>query len=114
MRQVTLEETRKHVPKDAKGGVFVIRNPENFGAYILDIVEIVEKLTLQRIVLLCHKRITKEFLDDLTDRLTLLIRAGAEAQHKERNMAIEAFGDLSNREINELKRKWIAKNGDRA
>ena len=50
------EESRKHVPMDAHGAVFVYRPQTELSEFVMDVVEHIRELGLQRGVILCPKR----------------------------------------------------------
>ena len=104
MHTVSFEETRKHVPLGAPGGIFVYRLHTEFSQFVMDVVEHVHDKKLQRVVILVQKGISEGVIDDATQRIAELLES--EKLHENRKIAMECFHDLTRTDLRRLKRQW--------
>ena len=111
MHNVSFEETRKHVPVDALGAIHVYRPHTEFSEFIMDVVENIREMGLQRIVILVQKGVPESVIDDATQRIAELLederRSGETPPVREnRKIALECFHGLTRIELRRLKRQW--------
>jgi len=105
MHNVSLEESKKHVPIDAHGAVFVYRPHTEFSEFVMDVVEHIRELGLQRGVILVQKGVSETVVNDATQRIAELLED--EGPTKEgRKIALECFHGLTRAELRRLKRQW--------
>ena len=111
MHNVSFEETQKHVPADALGAIHVYRPQTEFSQFVMDVVENIREMGLQRIVILVQKGVPKSAIDDATQRMAELLederRGGITSPVQEnRKIALECFHGLTRIELRRLKRQW--------
>ena len=104
MHNVSFEETRKHVPADALGAIHVYRPQTDFSQFIMDVVENIREMDLQRIVILVQKGVSESVIDDATQRIAELLEG--EKLDENKKIALECFHGLTRIELRRLKRQW--------
>lgn len=104
MHNVSVEESRKHVPVDTRGGIFVYRPHTEISVFVMDAVENIRERDLQRIVILVQKGVPKSAIDDATQRIAELIEG--EKLDENKKIALECFHGLTRIELRRLKRQW--------
>ena len=104
MHNVSFEAIRKHVPVDATAGVFVYRLHTEFSQFVMDVVEHIREMGLQRVVILVQKGVSEAVVDDVTQRIAELLESERINEH--RKIALECFHDLTRAELRRLKRQW--------
>ncbi|MDE0681676.1 MAG: hypothetical protein OXI63_02055 [Candidatus Poribacteria bacterium] len=104
MHNVSFEESRKHVPADALGAIHVYRPHTDFSEFIMDVVENIREMDLQRIVILVQKGVSKSVIDDATQRIAELLEG--EKLDENKKIALECFHGLTRVELRRLKRQW--------
>lgn len=105
MHNVSLEESRKHVPVGTRGGIFIYRPHTEFSEFVMDVVEHIWELDLQRAVILVQKGVEFSIVDDATQRIAELLESEKRSK-EDRNIALECFHDLTRAELRKLKRQW--------
>ena len=111
MHNVSFEETRKHVPLDALGAIHVYRCHTEFSQFVMDVVENIREMGLQRIVILVQKGVEKSVIDDATQRIAELLEgacrdAATSPVRENKKIALECFHGLTRTELRRLKRDW--------
>lgn len=111
MHNVSFEETRKHVPADGLGAIHVYRPHTDFSEFIMDVVENIREMGLQRIVILVQKGVSKSVIDDATQRIAELLEDERRGEvtspiQENRKIALECFHGLTRIELRRLKRQW--------
>ena len=104
MHNVSFEESRKHVPPDVLGAIHVYRLHTEFSQFVMDIVENIREMDLQRIVILAQKGVPQVVIDDATQRIAELLESERLSENKK--IALECFCDLTRAELRRLKRQW--------
>lgn len=105
MHNVSLEESRKHVPVDAIGGVFVYRPHTELSVFVMDVVEDIRHMRLQRAVILVQTGVSEAVVKDAVQRIAELLEN--EGLSKEgRNIALECFHGLTRAQLRRIKRQW--------
>jgi len=109
MHNVSFEETRKHVPADALGAIHVYRPQTEFSQFIMDVVENIREMDLQRIVILVQKGVSKSVIDDATQRIAELLedeRRGEVTSPGQQKIALECLHGWTRADLGKLKRQW--------
>ncbi|MCY3722570.1 MAG: hypothetical protein OXG97_10150 [Candidatus Poribacteria bacterium] len=105
MYNVSFEETQKHgFPADVLGAIYVYRPHTDFSEFIMDVVENIREMGLQRIVILVQKGVSKFVIDDATQRIAELLEG--EKLDENKKIALECFHDLTRADLRRLKRQW--------
>lgn len=105
MHNVSFEEVRKHVPRDALSGLFVYRPRTDFSQFVMNVVAKVQELGVQRVMILVQKGVSEEVIDDATQRIAELLESEKE-KHGNRKIALECFHGWTRADLRQLKRKW--------
>ena len=112
MHNVSFEETRKHVPLDALGAIHVYRLHTEFSQFVMEVVENIREMGLQRIVILVQKGVEASVIDDATQRIAELLEGACRDAEtpspvrENRKIALECFHGLTRTELRRLKRNW--------
>lgn len=104
MHNVSFEESRKHVPVGALGGIFIYRPHTEFSEFVLDAVEHIQDLGLQRIVILVQKGVEASVVDDATQRIAEILEGQPSPGH--RKIALECLHGLTRADLRRIKREW--------
>ena len=83
MHNVSFEETRKHVPLDALGAIHVYRLHTEFSQFVMEVVENIREMGLQRIVILVQKGVEASVIDDATQRIAELLEGACRSESGE-------------------------------
>lgn len=109
MHNVPLEESRKHVPVGTLGGIFIYRPHTEFSEFVMDVVEHIRELDLQRAVILVQKGVSKSIIDDATQRIAELLESesrGEVISPGQRKIALECPHGWTRADLRKLKRQW--------
>ena len=104
MHNVSFEDSRKHVPPDVRGAIHVYRLHTEFSQFVMDIIENIREMDLQRIVILAQKGVSETVVDDATQRIAELLES--ERLNENKKIALECFHGLTRAELRRLKRQW--------
>ena len=104
MYDVTFEESRKHVSVDAPAAVCVYRPQTEFSQFIMDVVDRVRELDIQRVVILVQVGVEISVVDDAVQRIAQLL--AGEKLNEERKIALECFHGFTRAELRKMKRQW--------
>ena len=105
MRNVSIEESRKQVPSEALGAIHVYRQHTDFSQFVMDVIETIREMDLQRVVILVQKGVSEAVVDDAAQRIAELLE-GEKHSKEGRNIALECFHGLTRAELRRLKRQW--------
>ena len=105
MHDVSLEESRKHVPVGLRGGIFVYRLHTEFSKFVMDVVEKIHEFGIQRAVILVQTGVSEVVINDATQRIAELLESEG-CSKEDRKIAIECFTDLTRAELRKIKRQW--------
>lgn len=109
MHDVSLEESRRHVPVGLRGAIFVYRPHTEFSEFVMDVVEKIHECGIQRAVILVQTGVSEAVVNDATHRIAELLesRGGVTPPVREdQKIAIECFHGLTRVELRRLKRQW--------
>ena len=109
MHNVSLEESRKHVPVGTLGAIFVYRPHTEFSQFVMDVVEHIRELGLQRAVILVQKGVEFSVVEDATQRIAELLEGegrGEVTSPVQGKIALECFHDLTRADLRRIKRQW--------
>ena len=105
MHNVSLEESRKHVSVNTPGGIFIYRRQTEFSQFVMDVVEHIHELGLQRAVVVVQEGVPETVIRDVAERIAELLE-GEGLSKEGRQVALECFHGLTRAEIRKLKRRW--------
>ena len=105
MHDVSLEESRKHVPVGTLGAIFVYRPHTEFSEFVMDVVEKIHECGIQRAVILVQTGVSETVVNDATHRIAELLESKGRSE-EDRKIAIECFHGLTRAELRRLKRQW--------
>lgn len=105
MHNVSFEESRKHVPLDVLGAIHVYRLHTEFSQFVMDVVENIREMNLQRIVILVQKGVSEVVIADATRRIAELLE-GKRLSKENKKIALECFHGFTRTELRRLKRRW--------
>ena len=104
MHNVSFEELRKPVPVGSRGCIFIYRQHTEFSQFVMDVVDHIQDLGLQRIVILVQKGVGASVVEDATQRIAEIIESNPSPVH--RKIALECFHDLTRADLRRIKREW--------
>ena len=105
MHNISIEESKERFPAGIPGGVFIYRPQTDFSHFVMDVVEYIHELGLQRAVILSQKGVPETVVCDATERIAELLESEKRSAEG-RQIAIEIFHNLTCAEIRRLKSKW--------
>ena len=105
MHNISLEESRKRFPVGTPGGIFVYRLQTDSSQFVMDVVEHIHELGLQRAVIVVQEGVPETVILDATERITELLE-NRRCPAGSKQIVIECLHGLTRTEIRRMKLQW--------
>ena len=105
MHNISLEESRKRFPVGTRSGIFVYRPQTEFSQFVMQVVEEIHELALQRAILVVQKGVPETVIRDATERIAELLENESRPEAS-KQITIECLHGFTHADIRKLKHEW--------